>query len=77
MNNKVINITYISRCGCGSTDEAKYHAIVPEDYHDVEDGDIIDNFDKMEALEKVAGEIYCDVYRGPVKDHNPNDYYVW
>ena len=77
MNNKVKNITYISRCGCGSTDEAKYHAIVPEDYHDVEDGDIIDNFDKMEALEKVAGEIYCDVYRGSVKDHNPNDYYVW
>lgn len=77
MNNKVINITYISRCGCGSTDKSKYHAIVPEDYHDVEDGDIIDNFDKMEALEKVAGEIYCDEYRGSVKDHNPNDYYVW
>lgn len=77
MNNKVINITYISRCGCGSTDKSEYHAIVPEDYHDVEDGDIIDNFDKMEALEKVAGEIYCDEYRGSVKDHNPNDYYVW
>ncbi len=74
---KVINITYVVKCGCGSTDETKYHAIVPEDYHDVEDGDIIDNFDKMEALEKVAGKIYGDEYRGSVEDHNPDDYYVW
>lgn len=77
MNNKVINITYVVRCGCGSTNEAKYHAIVPKDYHDIEDGDIIDNFDKMKALERVAGEIYCDAYKGSVKDHNPDDYCVW
>lgn len=77
MNNKVINFIYISRCGCGSTSEGNYHAIVPEDYEDVKDGDIIDNFDKMEALEKVAGEIYGGRYTGSVEDHNPNYYYVW
>lgn len=74
---KVINITYVVKCGCGFIDKNTYHAIVPEDYHDIEDGDIIDNFDKMEALEKVAGEIYGDVYRDSVEDHNPDDYYVW
>lgn len=77
MNNKVINITYVVRCGCGSIDKETYHAIVPEDYHKIEDGDIIDNFDKMEALEDVAGEIYVGRYTGSVEDHNPNDYYVW
>lgn len=74
---KVINITYVVKCGCGSTYEYAYHAIVPEDYHDVEDGDIIDNFDKMVELERVAGEIYAERYEGSVKDHNPDDYYVW
>ena len=75
---KVINFTYISRCGCGSTDKDAYHAIVPEDYHDVEDGDLIDdNYDQMRALEDVAGEIYGGRYTGSVEDHNPNDYYVW
>lgn len=75
---KVINITYISRCGCGAADEIKCHAIVPEDYNDVEDGDIIDNdFDKVKALKDVAGAIYSDVYKGSVEDHNPDDYYAW
>lgn len=77
MNNKVINITYVVRCGCGSTDEAKYHAIVPEDYHDVEDGDIIDNFDKMAELEKIAGAIYEKRYRGSVEGHNPYNFNEW
>ena len=74
---KVINFIYVSRCGCGSTSEGSYHAIVPEDYKDVEDGDIIDNFDKMEELEKVAGEIYGGKYTGSIEDHNSDDYYVW
>lgn len=75
---KVINITYISKCGCGAIGEIKYHAIVPEDYDDVEDGDIIDNdYIRMKALEDVAGEIYRGVYEGSVEDHNPDDYYVW
>lgn len=74
---KVINITYVSKCGCGSTDGTKYHAIVPEDYDDVENGDIIDNYDRMAELEKVAGEIYEGRYRGSVEGHNPYDYYVW
>lgn len=75
---KVINITYISRCGCGAINEIKYHAIVPEDYDDVEDGDIIDDdYIRMKALEDVAGEIYSGVYEGSVEDHNPYDYYVW
>lgn len=74
---KVINFTYVSRCGCGSTNEYAYHAIVPEDYHDVEDGGIIDNFEKMKALEDVAGTIYKERYEGSVKDHNPYLYYEW
>ena len=74
---KVINFIYVSRCGCGSTSEGNYHTIVPEDYKDVEDGDIIDNFDKMEELEKVAGERYGGKYTGSIEDHNSDDYYVW
>lgn len=74
---KVINFTYVSKCGCGSTDGTKYHAIVPEDYDDVENGDIIDNYDEMVELEEVAGEIYEGGYRGSVENHNPYDYYVW
>lgn len=75
---KVINFTYVSRCGCGSTDENAYHAIVPEDYEDVEDGDFIDDdYDKMKALEDVAGTIYEGEYTGSVEDHNPDDYYEW
>ena len=35
---KVINFIYVSKCGCGSTSEGSYHAIVPEDYEDVKDG---------------------------------------
>ena len=73
---KVINFIYVSTCGCGSTSEGNYHAIVPEDYYDVEDGDIID-FNKMVGLEKVAGAIYEERYTGSVEDHNPDDYYVW
>ena len=75
---KVINFTYISKCGCGSTSENTYHAIVPEDYNDVEDGDFIDSdYDRMKALQDVAGEIYEGKYTGSVEDHNPDDYYVW
>lgn len=74
---KVINITYVSRCGCGSTKKNKYHAIVPEDYDNVENSDIIDNYDKMAELKEVAGEIYEEWYIGSVEDHNPDDYYVW
>ena len=74
---KVINFTYVSSCGCGSTSESAYHAIVPEDYEDVKDGDIIDNYDKMGELEDVAGRIYEGRYRGSVEDHNPNNYYEW
>lgn len=74
---KVINFTYISKCGCGSFDENKYHAIVPVDYEDVKDGDVIDNLDKMRELEGVAGTIYEQRYRGSVEDHNPNLYYEW
>lgn len=74
---KVINFTYVSKCGCGSTSEGAYHAIVPEDYEDVENGDIIDNYDWMVELEEVAGEIYEGGYRGSVEDHNPYDYHVW
>ena len=75
---KVINFIYVAKCGCGSTSEGSYHAIVPEDYHDVEDGDLIDdNYDQMRALEDVAGEIYRGRYTGSVEDHNPNDYHVW
>lgn len=75
---KVINITYISRCGCGSTNETFYHAIVPEDYEGVKDGDIIDNdYDKMNELKKVAGRIYEEKYTGSVEDHNPDWYYEW
>lgn len=75
---KVINITYILRCGCGAINEANYHAIVPEDYDDVEDGDIIDNdYDRMKALEDVAGAIYSGVYKGSVEGHNPDIYYEW
>lgn len=73
---KVINFTYISKCGCGSTSKNPYHAIVPEDYEDVENGDYL-NFDEMNKLEKVAGEIYKGRYRGSVENHNPDDYYVW
>lgn len=74
---KVINFTYVSRCGCGSTFKNAYHAIVPEDYDDVENGDIIDNYDRMGALRDVAGEIYRGKYKGLVEDHNPNGYYAW
>lgn len=74
---KVINFTYVSRCGCGSSNERFYHAIVPVDYDDVENGDIIDNYDRMINLKKVAGDIYEGRYRGSVEDHNPYDYYVW
>lgn len=74
---KVINITHISSCGCGAINETNYHAIVPEDYHDIEDGDIISSFEEMTALERVAGEIYEDEYTGSVEDHNPDDYHVW
>lgn len=74
---KVINFTYISKCGCGSTTENDYHAIVPEDYDDVKDGDIIENFDKMDALQKVAGTIYEEKYTGSVEDHDPDNYYEW
>lgn len=74
---KVINFTYISKCGCGSTVENDYHAIVPEDYDDVKDGDIIENFDKMDALQKVAGTIYEEKYTGSVEDHDPDNYYEW
>lgn len=77
MKKKVINIIYVSKCACGSTETTEYHAIVPDDYYDVIDGDIIDNSDEMEALEDVAGYIYGGRYTGPVEDHNPNDYYVW
>ena len=74
---KVINFTYISKCGCGSTAENDYHAIVPEDYDDVKDGDIIENFDKIDALQKVAGTIYEEKYTGSVEDHDPDNYYEW
>lgn len=74
---KVINFTYISKCGCGSSSENLYHAIVPEDYDDVRNDDIIDNYDGMVKLEEVAGEIYEGRYRGSVENHNPYDYYVW
>lgn len=74
---KVINFTYVSKCGCGSTSEGAYHAIVPEDYEDVENGDVIYDFDDMAALKKVAGRIYEDRYTGSVEDHNPEDYYEW
>ena len=75
---KVINFTYISRCGCGSSAENNYHAIVPEDYEDVQNGELIDDdYNKMEALRGVAGEIYEGEYTGSVEDHNPDDYYVW
>lgn len=74
---KVINIIYISKCGCGSVDKQFYHAIVPEDYEDVKDGNIIDNFDEMTELKKVAGTIYEERYGGSVEDHNPNLYYEW
>lgn len=74
---KVINFTYVSKCGCGSSDERFYHAIVPEDYEDVKDGDVIDNFNKMTELEHVAGTIYRERYRGSVENHNPYFYYEW
>ena len=77
MDKKIINITYMSRCGCGAISELKFHAIVPIDYDGVEDGDIIDDYAKMKELKDVAGEIYSEMYKGSVKDHNPNDYYVW
>lgn len=74
---KVINITYVSRCGCGATSRNLYHAIVPEDYEDIKDGDIISRPDVMQRLADVAGEIYDGPYKGSVKDHNPYDYHVW
>lgn len=73
---KVINFTYVSKCGCGSTDENKYHAIVPVDYENVEDGDILD-YDQMEKLNRAVGDIYEGEYTGSVEDHNPDDYDVW
>lgn len=74
---KVINFTYVSMCVCGSVYEQFYHAIVPEDYDDVRNGDIIDDYDMMAKLEEVAGEIYEGRYRGSVENHNPYDYNVW
>lgn len=74
---KVINFIYISKCACGSVHRDLYHAIVPEDYEDVKDGDVIDSYDKMEELEDVAGTIYKEMYIGSVEDHNPNNYYEW
>lgn len=74
---KVINFTYILSCGCGFVNEQFYHAIVPEDYNDIKNGDIVDDIDKMEGLEDVAGEIYEEEYTGSVEDHNPDNYYVW
>lgn len=73
---KVINFTHASKCGCGSSSEDLYHAIVPEDYEDIRDGDILD-YDQMVRLNRVAGEIYEEEYTGSVEDHNPDDYYVW
>lgn len=73
---KVINITYISKCGCGSVDKQFYHAIVPEDYEDIRDGDILD-YGQMVELNKAVGDIYKGEYTGSVEDHNPDDYYVW
>lgn len=73
---KVINITYKSECGCGSTSRAAYHVIVPEDFDDIEDGDIL-NFTEICKLENVVGTIYEGEYMGSVEDHNPNNYYVW
>ncbi len=73
---KVINITYISKCGCGSVDKQFYHAIVPEDYEDIRDGDILD-YGQMVELNKAVGDIYEGEYTGSVEDHNPDDYYVW
>lgn len=74
---KVINFTYVSSCGCGSINESFYHAIVPEDYNDIKNGDIIDSFDKMKELEGIAGAIYEERYRGSVENHNPDNYYEW
>lgn len=74
---KVINFIYVSKCGCGSNSEKFYHAIVPEDYNDIKNDDIVDNFNKMEALRKVAGEIYEEKYTGSVENHDPNNYYEW
>lgn len=73
---KVINFTYVSKCGCGSVSENLYHAIVPEDYEDVKDGDILD-YDQMVELNRAVGDIYKREYTGFVEDHNPDDYYVW
>lgn len=73
---KVINFIYVSKCGCGSTSESIYHAIVPEDYHNVEDGDII-YFEKMVELSRAVGDIYEGKYTGSVEDHNPNGYHAW
>lgn len=74
---KVINFTYVSKCGCGSTAENPYHAIVPEDYDDIKDGDIVDNFDKMAELERIAGAIYEKRYRGSVEGHDPYNFNEW
>lgn len=73
---KVINFIYISKCGCGSSNENLHHAIVPEDYEDIRDGDIL-YYDQMVELNKAVGDIYEGEYTGSVEDHNPNDYYVW
>lgn len=75
---KVINFTYVSKCGCGSTSENPCHAIVPEDYEGVKDGDLIDSdYDKIKALRDVAEAVYEGEYTGSVEDHNPDDYYEW
>lgn len=74
---KVINFTYVSKCGCGSTSKTSYHAIVPEDYNDIKNGNIIDDYDQMVELNKAVGDIYEGRYRGSVEDHNPDDYDVW
>lgn len=72
---KIINFIYISKCGCGSISEDPYHAIVPEDYEDVKDGDILD-YKEIASLSRVAGDIYGGEYTGSVEDHNPDDYNV-
>lgn len=74
---KVINFIYKSSCGCGSSSKIKCHAIVPEDYDDVQDGDIIDSLEDMISLEEEADTIYKDEYKGSVEDHNPDNYVIW
>lgn len=39
---KVLNLTYRSSCGCGGFDYNSIQVIVPEDYNDYRDGDIVE-----------------------------------